>query len=197
MNMYRIIAGAMLAIMCLGCSRPAASTRIEVSVDKAGLYTVDKSSCEQSALGNVLRVKNQRAGGTRALNIVCDPSLTCVRFFQVLDLAAEVGIYDVSFQIDGDPLQIDCSRPTVNAFPEVQEIGDPSTEAPMVSITMTAKSLVLDRNKVVALKDLGRELKGRTGTAIVKVRGTALVADVHSVVSICEDGALKAWIFKL
>ena len=85
MNMYRIIAGAMLAILCLGCSRPAASTRIEVSVDKAGLYAVDKSSCEQSALGNVLRVKNQRAGGKSTLNIVCDPSLACSIFFPVLE----------------------------------------------------------------------------------------------------------------
>ena len=197
MKTYRIVTGAMLALMCLGCSRPAVSTRIEVSIDKAGICTVDRSSCEQSALRKVLLVKNQRAGGKSTLNIVCAPGLTCASFFQVLDRATEAGIRDMSFQIDGDPLQIDCSRPTVDEFQEVREIGEAQKSAPMVSIMITAKSLVLDGNKVIALKDLGQELEGRTGAAIVKVHGTALVADVHSAVSVCEDGALKTWIFKL
>jgi hypothetical protein len=186
-----------LLVCVAGCGRPAASTRIEVSIDKAGLYTVDKSACEKIALSNVLRVKNQRAGGKSTLNIVCDPSLACSSFFPVLDQVAQTGINDVSFQIEGDPKRIDCSRPTVNAFQEIREIGDLSKEATVVNIMITAKSVVLDGKKVIALKDLGKELEGRTGTAIVKVHGTARVTVVHSVVSICEDGALKTWIFKL
>lgn len=178
------------------------ATEIHVDVDRDGKCSVDGDACSISTLNAKLTPKRQRAMSTGGCSVLvsCASNLTASVLFQVVDEANESGIWKVTLQLEGNTELVDCSRPTEGQLPELTE--PPSYGAKVNEVKAILTIVVSDDRLVVngsqcSLSDLKRRLKGKTGNAIVKARGSASLADTHAVLRICKSLSLKAWLFQM
>jgi hypothetical protein len=182
---------ALVIVACLasGCWKPTPSY-VEIKIDGSGQCVVDDAPCSIKSLMAELNMTRQRSGGLCSVGIICDPIITSSIFFQVVDQAAELGIWKISLQIGETSKVVDCSRPAPDPFQQTEEVGSEE----FTTIIASANTLSVDGTDC-ALSDLDGQLKNKGGIVIVKARPDSSIGTIHAVLDACESMSLQASLF--